>query len=58
MIEKIKMITNHTPKDLAGWHVCLDVIHALLDGRSIASREDEWKKWYEKYVEAVETARQ
>ena len=53
LIEKIKKMTNHTPKDLAGWHVCLDVIHALLDGRTIESREDEWKKWYEKYVRAI-----
>jgi len=52
--EKIKTITNHTPKDLAGWHVCLDVIHALLDGRTIDSRQDEWKKWYDKYIKATE----
>jgi uncharacterized protein YndB with AHSA1/START domain len=55
LIEKISTLTNHTPKDLAGWHVCLDVISALLDSRQIA-REEEWKKWYEKYVEAVEKA--
>lgn len=53
LIEEIKTITNHTPKDLAGWHVCLDVINALLDDRTLESREDEWKKWYEKYVQAV-----
>lgn len=53
LIEKIKTITNHTPKDLTGWHVCLDVINALLDGRTIESREDEWKKWHEKYVQSV-----
>jgi len=54
LIEKITRITGHTPKDLAGWHVCLDVIQALLDGRIIESREDEWKKWYEQYVAATE----
>lgn len=53
LIEKIKTITNHTPKDLAGWHVCLDVIDALLDDRILESREAEWKKWYEKYVGAI-----
>lgn len=52
--EKINKITNHTPKDLAGWHVCLDVIRELLDGRTMESREAEWKKWYVKYVEAIE----
>ncbi|AZU60033.1 SRPBCC family protein [Neobacillus mesonae] len=52
MIEKLAEITDHTPKDLAGWHVCLDVIEALMDGRTI-ERMEEWKKWYEKYKEAV-----
>lgn len=54
LIEKIKTVTSHTPKDLAGWHVCLDVIHALLDGRELEFREDQWKKWYEKYIVAIE----
>lgn len=54
LIEKIEAITNHTPKDLAGWHVCLDVIQALLDGRTIDSRTKEWEKWYEKYIVAIE----
>ncbi|KAA9023633.1 SRPBCC family protein [Niallia endozanthoxylica] len=52
--EKLQTITNHTPKDLAGWHICLDVIQALLDGQTIDSREEVWKSWYEKYVQAVE----
>lgn len=53
LIEKLSKITDHTSKDLAGWHVCLDVIHALLDGRTTDFRQAEWKKWYEKYKEAV-----
>lgn len=53
LLEKINTITDHTPRDLAGWHVCLDVIEFLLDGRTIESREEEWKKWYEKYIQAV-----
>ncbi|KMY51507.1 SRPBCC family protein [Peribacillus loiseleuriae] len=53
LIEKIETITDHTPRDLAGWHVCLEVIQALLDGRKIDSREEEWEQWYEKYVVAV-----
>lgn len=53
LIEKINTITDHTPKDLAGWHVCLDVIEALLDGRTI-ERKEEWKIWYEKYIKEIE----
>ena len=53
LIEKLTKITSHTSRDLAGWHVCLDVIHALLDGRTTDFRQDEWTKWYEKYKEAT-----
>ncbi|MCR8844511.1 SRPBCC family protein [Paenibacillus sp. SC116] len=53
LFETIRTITDHTPKDLAGWHVCLDVIHALLDGRAIESRMNEWKIWYEKYIKLI-----
>ncbi|UUZ81910.1 SRPBCC family protein [Paenibacillus sp. P26] len=52
LIEKIREITDHTPKDLAGWHVCLDVISALLDGRTL-DRKDEWRAQYEKYVQRI-----
>ncbi|MDF2963703.1 MAG: activator of Hsp90 ATPase 1 family protein [Paenibacillus sp.] len=54
LIEKINKITDHTSKDLAGWHVCLEIISALLDGRMLESRENEWKKWYERYTQAIE----
>jgi uncharacterized protein YndB with AHSA1/START domain len=57
LIEKIHTITEHTPRDLAGWHVCLDVIEALLDDRSI-ERKEEWKYWYEKYVKEIEKVTQ
>ena len=53
LTEKLKEITDHTPKDLAGWHMCLEVILALLERRTIESRVEEWKIWYEKYIHAV-----
>ena len=56
-IENIHTITDHTPRDLAGWHVCLDVIEALLDGRTI-ERKEEWKIWYERYVKEIEKVTQ
>ncbi|MBS4189513.1 SRPBCC domain-containing protein [Bacillus sp. FJAT-49705] len=43
LTEKIYKMTNYTSKDLAGWHVCLEVIKALLDGIAFHSRESEWK---------------
>jgi uncharacterized protein YndB with AHSA1/START domain len=51
--EKFETITEQRVKDLAGWHVCLDVIKSLLDGKSVQSREEEWKKWHSKYEQAV-----
>ena len=40
--EKLNSITEQTKKDVAGWHVCLDVIQALLDEKPI-QRDEEWK---------------
>ena len=54
-IETLSSFTEHTIKDIAGWHVCLEVIETLLDGRTIASREDTWKVWYVKYKELLKT---
>ncbi|MER2089002.1 MAG: SRPBCC domain-containing protein [Sporosarcina sp.] len=51
--EKISSITEQTKKDIAGWHVCLDVIEALLDEKTIP-RDDEWRKWYERYAREID----
>ncbi|CAG7616278.1 SRPBCC family protein [Paenibacillus allorhizosphaerae] len=53
LIEKINKITDHTSKDLAGWHVCLEVVSALMDGKTIEWRKSEWSKWHEKYIQAT-----
>jgi uncharacterized protein YndB with AHSA1/START domain len=53
LIERLTILTDHTPRDLAGWHVCLDVIEALLDGWTIESRKNEWEKRYKQYREAT-----
>lgn len=51
--EKINTLTEQTKKDLAGWHVCLDIIKVLLDGETI-QRQEEWKIWYEAYGRVIE----
>lgn len=53
LIEKLNKITDHTPKDLAGWHVCLEVIEVLLDGRVLDERDEAWKSRYERYKQLV-----
>lgn len=50
--EFIQTVTEHTPRDIAGWHVCLEVIRALLDGQTDASNEKkQWEPLYQKYKE-------
>lgn len=52
--EFIPELTDHTSKDLAGWHVCLDVFSALLEGRFMDFPKGDWEKWHDKYVDAVD----
>lgn len=47
--EYIKEVTEHTARDIAGWHVCLDVIGMLLADESIGNRQKEWEKVYPEY---------
>lgn len=51
--ETIGKLTDHTPKDLAGWHVCLDVIEALLDGKDYGDRKQKWSGLYDRYAAAL-----
>ncbi|MFS0724105.1 SRPBCC family protein [Paenibacillus sp. 1P07SE] len=53
LIEKIRQLTDHSPKDLAGWHVCLDVIEALLGGRTIDDREEHWSHLHPQYADRI-----
>ena len=47
--EFIRGITDHTPKDLAGWHVCLLRFNDVVTGESNELAADEWEKWYSEY---------
>lgn len=53
LTEKIRKLTDHSPRDLAGWHVCLDVVATLLDGREFDSRKPVWEKWYNEYAALI-----
>lgn len=59
LIEFIKTLNDHTSKDLAGWHVCLDVLSDLLDGKECAEYPKEnWEKWHKRYVISVNHAKE
>jgi uncharacterized protein YndB with AHSA1/START domain len=54
LIEFIRRITPHTARDLAGWHVCLDVIEALLEEKKI-ERNQQWEKQYPEYKRLMDS---
>lgn len=47
--EFIHEINDHTPKDLAGWHICLEMFSSVIDGHNTEFPKSEWEKWYERY---------
>lgn len=52
--EFINALNDHTSKDLAGWHVCLDVMRDLLGEQFYAEfPKEKWDKWHDKYVALV-----
>ncbi len=52
--EFIKELTDHTPKDLAGWHMCLNIFeHVVNNVESQLPDNNEWEKWYDEYKKIV-----
>lgn len=47
--ETLKEITEHTPKDLAGWYVCIEKIHHLAIESHETVSGDLWKTKYYEY---------
>ncbi|QWU45270.1 SRPBCC family protein [Bacillus sp. NP247] len=47
--EFIHELTDHTPKDIAGWHICLELFSTVLEGKEKEFPKDEWQQWFEKY---------
>ncbi|HDR6318850.1 TPA: SRPBCC family protein [Bacillus thuringiensis] len=51
--EYIHELTEHTPKDIAGWHICLDLFSSVLEGEEKEFSKDEWKQWFEIYKDKI-----
>ncbi|MBM7691457.1 uncharacterized protein YndB with AHSA1/START domain [Peribacillus deserti] len=51
--EFIPILVDHTSKDLAGWHVCLERLNAVLNGSYLDFQKVEWELWHQKYRDAV-----
>ena len=52
--EYVKDVTEHTARDVAGWHVCLDVIEKVLKDEPVQNRKEEWDKVYPEYKKKLE----
>lgn len=54
--EYITEITDHTPKDLAGWHMCLTSFQKVLDGEPIEDpTSEEFEGLFEQYKKLITT---
>lgn len=54
LLETVGELTDHTPKDLAGWHICLDLLSDLLNGTVHEEFPmEEWQKWFVEYKQLV-----
>lgn len=47
--EYIHELTDHTPRDVAGWHICLNLFSCVLEGEEKEFSKDEWQQWFDIY---------
>ncbi|MFJ8260455.1 SRPBCC domain-containing protein [Rummeliibacillus sp. NPDC094406] len=52
--ETLNEIVKHTPKDLAGWYVCIEKIRHLAEETGEIVDEELWKNKYEEYRKVFE----
>ncbi|MEK4742625.1 MULTISPECIES: SRPBCC family protein [unclassified Bacillus (in: firmicutes)] len=55
--EYIHELTDHTPKDIAGWHICLDLFSSVLEEDEKEFSKNEWQQWFEKYKDKIQEVR-
>lgn len=54
MKEFINQLTDHTPKDLAGWQVCLMHLSNVINDSTKEIPDNEWEKWFGQYKSLIE----
>ncbi|WP_155593331.1 SRPBCC family protein [Lysinibacillus cavernae] len=58
LVETLQELTDHTPKDIAGWHICLDLLADLLSGVEHQSFPmEDWQQRFSEYKNLVETVK-
>ncbi|HDX9494549.1 TPA: SRPBCC family protein [Bacillus thuringiensis] len=55
--EYINELTDHTPRDIAGWHICLNLFSYVLEGEEKEFSKDEWQQWFEIYKDKIHEVR-
>ncbi|MED4443506.1 SRPBCC family protein [Bacillus thuringiensis] len=55
--EYIHELTDHTPRDVAGWHICLNLFSCVLEGEEKEFSKDEWQQWFEIYKDKIREVR-
>ncbi|MGH1046966.1 MULTISPECIES: SRPBCC family protein [Bacillus] len=55
--EYIHELTDYTPKDIAGWHICLDLFSSVLEEEEKEFSKNEWQQWFEKYKDEIQEVR-
>ncbi|MEK7016440.1 SRPBCC family protein [Bacillus sp. FSL R9-9410] len=55
--EYIHELTDHTPKDIAGWHICLDLFSSVLEEEEKEFSKNEWQQWFGKYKDKIQEVR-
>lgn len=51
--ETIETVTNHTPRDITGWHICLDAIEAILANEALPDTQERFNKLFPIYKEKL-----
>ncbi|MBC1473025.1 hypothetical protein HB852_00145 [Listeria grandensis] len=47
--EDIVELTTHTPRDIAGWYMCLQKIRGILENENVSFTEEEFLALFDKY---------
>lgn len=47
--EEITELTTHTPRDIAGWYMCLQKIQGILEDKDVSFTEEEFLALFDKY---------
>lgn len=54
--EQLQTITEHTPRDVAGWYICLKKLQSVAEGTDYDFDQTEFESLFSKYQKALKSA--